>query len=76
MDAIQVIGLIIFIIGGIGLLIAAFRISILWGVGCIIVAPAVLVFTVLHWTEAKNPFLLQLLGFAVILISAYTSNAI
>ena len=48
MEALSIIGLIIFIVGGLGLLIAAFKTNILWGVGIIIIAPAALVFTVLH----------------------------
>jgi len=69
MEALLIIGLILFIIGGLGLLIAAFKTHILWGVGIIILAPAAVVFTVLHWGVAKNPFLLQLLGFVIMFIS-------
>ncbi|MCA9358562.1 hypothetical protein KC902_04880 [Candidatus Kaiserbacteria bacterium] len=69
MEALSIIGLILFILGGLGLLIAAFKTHILWGIGIIIVAPAAVVFTVLHWGVAKNPFLLQLLGFVIIFIS-------
>ena len=69
MEALSIIGLVLFIVGGLGLLIAAFKTNILWGLGIIVIAPTALVFTVLHWSEAKNPFLLQLLGFVIILIS-------
>lgn len=69
MEALSIIGLIIFIVGGLGLLITAFKANILWGVGVIVFAPAVLVFTILHWSEAKNPFLLQLFGFVIIFFS-------
>ena len=69
MEALSIIGLILFILGGLGLLIAAFKTHIMWGIGIIIVAPAAVVFTVLHWGVAKNPFLLQLLGFVIIFIS-------
>lgn len=70
----QIIGLVIFILGGIGLLIAAFRTSIFWGIGCIVFAPVALVFTLLHWADAKNPFLLQVFGFVILLISTYVSQ--
>lgn len=70
MEALSIIGLIIFIIGGLGLLIAAFKTHILWGIGIIIIAPAALVFVVINWGVAKNPFLLQLLGFVIILVSS------
>jgi uncharacterized membrane protein len=69
MEALSIIGIILFILGGLGLLIAAFKTHILWGLGIIIIAPAALFFTVLHWGVAKNPFLLQLLGFVIIFIS-------
>lgn len=65
MNAIQVIGLAIFVIGGIGFLIAAFRTSILWGLGCLLIPPVAIVYLVLNWAEAKNPFFLQILGLAV-----------
>ncbi len=70
MTVLLYIGLIIFIIGGIGLLIAAFRTSIMWGIGLILIAPAAIFYTVLHWKEAKNPFLLQLFGLAVLLVGS------
>lgn len=60
------IGIAIIIIGGIGFLIAAFKNSILWGLGCLILSPISIVFLILHWQEAKNPFLLQLIGVAVV----------
>lgn len=60
------IGIAIIIIGGIGFLIAAFKNSILWGLGCLILSPISLVFLILHWQEAKNPFFLQLIGVAVV----------
>jgi|TARA_R110002094_G_scaffold212029_3_gene182556 uncharacterized membrane protein len=70
MEALSIIGLIIFIIGGLGLLIAAFKTHILWGIGIIVIAPAALVFVILNWGAAKNPFLLQLVGFLIILASS------
>ncbi|WP_420598124.1 hypothetical protein [Neptuniibacter sp.] len=70
MEVLSIFGLIIFIVGGLSLLIAAFKTNILWGIGIIVIAPAALVFTVLHWGVAKNPFLLQLLGFAIIFVSS------
>lgn len=72
MIAVQYLGLAIFIIGGIGLLIAAFRTSVLWGLGCIVIAPIAILYTVMHWQEAKNPFLLQVSALVVLLISTYS----
>ncbi len=44
MEVLLYIGLGIFIIGGIGTLIAAFKTSILWGIGCLLIAPVSLLF--------------------------------
>lgn len=62
------LGLALIIIGGIGFLIASFRTSILWGIGCLLFYPISIVFLILHWDVAKNPFLLQLLGVGVVLL--------
>ena len=70
MAALFYLGIIVFIIGGIGTLIAAFKTSILWGLGCLLIAPVSLIFLVLHWDVAKNPFFLQLAGFALIFLGS------
>lgn len=62
------LGVLITIIGSIGFLIAAFRVSILWGLGCFFISPISLIFLILYWGEAKNPFFLQLIGVAVIFL--------
>ena len=63
------LGLALIMIGGIGFLIASFRTSILWGIGCLLFYPISIVFLILHWDVAKNPFLLQLLGIGVVLLA-------
>lgn len=68
------VGLGIFIIGGIGLLIAAFRTSILWGLAVLLIAPVAIIYLVIHWQDAKGPFKLQVLGLLIIVILAYTSG--
>ena len=73
MDVFSIIGLTIFFIGGLGLLIAAFRTNILWGIGIILFAPAAFIFIILNWNEAKNPFFLQLLG---LVITYFSSNGL
>ncbi len=52
------LGLAIILIGGLGFLIAAFKTSILWGLGCLLFYPISLVFLILYWQDAKNPFFL------------------
>lgn len=70
MVALAYLGVGVSIIGGIGTLIAAFKTSILWGLGCLLIAPVSLIFLVAHWDVAKNPFFLQLAGFALIFLGA------
>ena len=73
-DIVGVIGIIIFVIGGILLLIESFKQSILWGIFCLLVTPVVLVFTVMHWDAAKKPFLIQLAGIGVLLMGSFINQ--
>lgn len=52
------------------MLVAAFRTSILWGLGCLFITPVSLVFLVTNWSVARNPFFLQLLGICIMLLGA------
>jgi hypothetical protein len=56
------VGAIIALIFGIQLLILAFRTSILWGLGYIFVPFVGLIFIIVHWQEAKTPFLRGLIS--------------
>jgi uncharacterized membrane protein len=71
MEILAYIGIFIVIIGGIGFLIAAFKTSIIWGLACILVSPVSIIYLILHWSEAKNPFFLQLAGLVIILLSGF-----
>ena len=66
MIAIGYIGIVLFVLGAIGTLIASFKTSFLWGLGCLLLAPVSLLFLILHWDIAKKPFLLQLIGIALL----------
>lgn len=64
----EIVGLILMIIGtlialvySIQLLIMAFRESILWGLGYILVPFVSLIFLIMFWSETKSPFLKSLL---------------
>jgi len=52
----------VLLIGSLWFLSAAFRVSALWGVACLLVPFASLAFLVTHWNEAKKPFLLWVAG--------------
>lgn len=68
MEPLQFIGFLVMFIGAIGTLIAAFSTSVWWGLGCLLLSPVSLLFLVMHWDVAKNPFFLQVAGFVVVLI--------
>ena len=65
MEIFKVIGMILALIGGLWLLVTAFRVSILWGLVCLIPFGG-LVFVVTHWDESKEPFLTSLVGCVII----------
>jgi len=73
-DIIFYIGFGIFIIGGIGLLVSAFKTHILWGLAVFFIAPASLLYLVIHWQDAKSPFKLQVFGILIIGITAYLNG--
>jgi len=65
------IGVIVCAVGVIGLIIDAFHEGIFWGLGCLLFTPMLLVFVVFNWEEAKNPFLMCVIGFGMILLAAF-----
>ncbi|MHC4426623.1 MAG: hypothetical protein ACYSYV_11065 [Planctomycetota bacterium] len=68
------LGLILLVIGAIGLIIDAFREGFFWGLGCLLLAPVVLAFVVFHWEQAKQPFLIGVIGFVMIFVAVFMSS--
>lgn len=68
------VGLVCVLLGGITLLVATFRESVLWGIACLVLPLASLAFLILHWQKAKDPFFLQLYGVAFIIGAALIGN--
>ncbi|WP_180101407.1 hypothetical protein [Acinetobacter sp. YH12126] len=64
------LGFAIILIGGLGFLIAAFKTSILWGLGCLLFYPISIVFLILYWQDAKNPFFLQFIGVFIVFLGS------
>jgi hypothetical protein len=56
-----------FLIGGIMFLVAAFSQIVWWGLGCLFVPFVNLIFLVFHWAKAKKSFLTQLAGLGLLL---------
>ena len=50
----------VFLVGAIMVLWAAFKTSILWGIGSFLLAPVYLIFVIMHWQKAKKGFLINL----------------
>ena len=70
---VAIIGLIIFLTGSIGFLIAAFRAGILWGLSCMFLPFVSLIFLFLHWKTAAKPFLISILGISILFLTTMFS---
>ena len=66
--ALLIIGAIIGLVGGVMLLIEAFKASLVWGLCYVFVPFAALVFVAMNWQVAKKPFLTNLAGFAIMFL--------
>jgi len=63
-------------VGGIMTIVAAFRTSLPWGFAVLLLPLANLIFTILHWAEAKKGLFVSLGGVALIAIGLATSPGI
>ena len=70
------IGMGLGLLGGIWLLIVAFKESIWWGLGSLFIPFVSLIFVVLHWSVAKTPFLISLLSIVMVIAGAFMTGAI
>jgi len=60
--ALIIIGAIIALIFGIQILIIAFKESLLWGIGSLLIPFVGLIFVITHWDATKKPFLCSLIA--------------
>jgi hypothetical protein len=73
---ITVLGFLMMAVGSVWFLIAAFRVSALWGIAVLFLPFANIFFLIKHWYDAKRPFQYQFLGFLMLIIgSAMTFRA-
>ena len=70
MYALLIVGAIISLVGGIWLLVVAFKESVWWGLGSFFLPFVSLIFVVMHWQVAKKPFLISLAGAVLCVIAA------
>ncbi|NQU38867.1 MAG: thioredoxin family protein [Lentisphaerae bacterium] len=65
MGVLLLVGWIVLMVGGIMLIVAAFRHSVVWGLCVLFLGPAGLIFLIMHWEEAKPAFRIQMLGLLI-----------
>mgnify|MGYP001821413435 FL=1 len=70
------IGMGLGLLGGIWLLIVAFKESIWWGLGSLFIPFVSLIFAVLHWSVAKTPFLISLLSIVMVIVGAFMTGMV
>ena len=73
--ALYFIGLIISLVGGIWILVNAFKTSIWWGLGSLFVPFVSLIFLITHWAVAKRPFLISVAGLVLAIVGAAVAAA-
>lgn len=61
------LGVAIYLVGGIWLLVKAFQESIWWGLGSLLIPLVGLIFAIMHWAQCKKPFLIALAGLVLII---------
>ncbi len=66
MSFLFIVGVLLTVVGGLWLLVVGFQTSILWGIGMLLLPIISLFFVVVHWQQARSPFLLQVVGIVVI----------
>jgi hypothetical protein len=74
MSPIYWLGLVVALVGGIWLVVLAFKKSVLWGLGSLFVPFVSLIFAIMNWDVAKRPFLIQIAGVVLLVIGAMMSH--
>jgi len=67
------LGYLLSIVGWIWLLVVAFKKSVWWGLGSLLIPFVSLIFAIMNWQVAKKPFLIQLAG-VVLCVVAYMNS--
>jgi hypothetical protein len=65
------LGGVLILLGCVMFIVNAFKVSVAWGLGVLLLAPVGLVFLVKNWKESKVSFLLQLAGGIFVLAGMY-----
>jgi hypothetical protein len=70
MTALYFLGCILLLVGGIWIVVLAFKKSVLWGIGSLIVPFVSLIFVIMNWQDSKKPFLIQIAGVVLVVVAA------
>ena len=72
----MLLGSLLLLVGGIMMIVNAFKVSMAWGLGVLFLWPVGLYFLVKNWQENKNPFFMQLAGLAILIVSFVMAPAV
>lgn len=70
-----VVGMILGFVGGIWIVVLAFKESVLWGLGSLFVPFVALIFVILHWDVAKKPFFISLASIPCYILAAVVASS-
>ena len=73
--ALMGIGWLMALIGGVMILIEAFKKSVMWGIGCLICGIVSLVFVFTNWAACKKAFLIVVAGVVLAMIGMFLGGA-
>ena len=66
-----IVGMIVQLVGAIWFLYVAFNESVPWGLVCLLIPFAGLVFLITHWYDASKPFGVTILGAVIIVFASF-----
>jgi hypothetical protein len=69
------VGLVLAVSGGLWVLVLAFRQSVLWGLGCLLIPGCAIVFVILYRGETVRPLVINLLGWLLVGVAAMLAPA-
>ena len=64
------VGAILAAVGGIWVLVLAFRKSLVWGLLCLFISPIAIVFAIQNWAIAKRPFMIEIVGIVILIVGS------
>ena len=68
------IGGVMAVVGGVWVIVLAFRKSVMWGLLCLFVSPVAIYFAIKNWDIAKRPFLIEIAGIVLLFIGIALSG--